>query len=102
MKESAYDSDLQIQDRTDVQKPPRYFVYLLNDDYTTMQFVIYILMKVFNKPQEEAITIMYDVHKSGKGVAGIFTREIAEMKVQMVHTLSRENGHPLRADMEKE
>jgi ATP-dependent Clp protease adaptor protein ClpS len=83
------------------RKPPDYNVFILNDDYTTMDFVVHILEKVFRKKTVEAVSIMLHVHKKGKGLAGTYTREIAETKVDSVHKLAREHEFPLRCIMEK-
>jgi len=88
--------------RQELKKPPLYRVFLLNDDYTTMDFVVSVLEKVFHKSTVEATQIMLHVHKNGKGLAGTYTREIAETKVGTVHTLAREREFPLKCSMEKE
>jgi ATP-dependent Clp protease adaptor protein ClpS len=85
----------------DVQEPLMYKVLLHNDDYTTMEFVVQVLMTIFHKPVEEATRIMLNVHRRGFGVCGIFTFEVAETKVDMVTRLARESGHPLKCTMEK-
>jgi len=85
-----------------VKRPSMYRVILLNDDYTTMDFVIYILRSVFHKPEPEATRIMLHVHRKGEGVAGVYTRDIAETKIETVHRLARENSFPLRCRMEEE
>jgi ATP-dependent Clp protease adaptor protein ClpS len=82
--------------------PPRYKVILHNDDYTTMEFVVEILMRVFGKPLEKATQIMLNIHNKGKAVCGIYTREIAETKVETVHYLSAGRGFPLKSTIEKE
>jgi ATP-dependent Clp protease adaptor protein ClpS len=82
-------------------KPPHYNVFLLNDDYTTMDFVVHILERVFRKSPIEAAQIMLHVHKNGKGLAGVYTRDIAETKVDKVHRLAREHEFPLRCLVEK-
>ena len=87
-------------DQTD--EPPLYRVLLLNDDYTTMEFVVQVLRFVFNKPPAEATRIMLNVHRQGSGVCGTYPREVAETKVETVHSLARENGFPLRCQMERE
>ena len=84
------------------QEPPMFRVLLYNDDYTTKNFVVDILMNVFHKSQGEAMALMWQVHRSGMGVAGVFAREIAETKVATVRTLARENGFPLQLGMEPE
>jgi ATP-dependent Clp protease adaptor protein ClpS len=83
-------------------EPPMYRVFLMNDDYTPMDFVIEILMKVFNKSIESATQIMMSVHNNGSGVCGVYTYEIAETKTGTVHRMSEESGYPLRSTMEKE
>ena len=91
-----------IQSEDDVGEPPMFRVLLLNDDYTTMDFVVAVLMDVFSKSPEEATRIMLNVHQLGMGVCGVYPFEIAETKVDTVHALARENGFPLRCTMEKE
>ncbi len=86
----------------DVAEPPMYKVMLINDDYTTMEFVVEVLVYVFQKSSEEAMQIMLNVHRSGVGVCGIYPYEIAETKVETVETLARENGFPLKCIMERE
>ncbi len=88
-----------VAERT--QEPPMYRVLLHNDDYTSMEFVVEVLMYVFGKSAEEATQIMLNVHRQGIGVCGIFIREIAETKVETVHSLAREREHPLKSSMEK-
>lgn len=83
-------------------EPPMYRVFLMNDDYTPMDFVVEILMKVFNKSIESASQIMMSVHNNGSGVCGVYTYEIAETKTGTVHRMAEENGYPLRSTMEKE
>jgi ATP-dependent Clp protease adaptor protein ClpS len=85
----------------EIKEPPMYKVLLHNDDYTTMEFVVYILIVVFRKPMEEARQIMLNVHRQGIGVCGIFIYEIAETKVETVMQLARQNGYPLKCSMEK-
>ena len=78
-----------------------YRVVLHNDDYTSMEFVVEILILVFQKKPEEAVRIMMNVHQKGTGICGVYTFEVAETKVETVHSLARENGHPLRCSMDK-
>ncbi len=93
--------DLESRTEEDLDEPPMYKVLLHNDDYTTMEFVVEILQDVFHKPPAEAAQIMLRVHKSGTGVCGIFTAEVAETKVELVHHLARKNGYPLQCSMEE-
>ena len=88
--------------RTRNEKPSRYKVILHNDDYTTMEFVVEILVNVFGKSLEKAMQIMLNVHNKGKAVCGVYTREIAETKVETVHHLAGSRGFPLKSTMEKE
>ena len=83
-------------------KPPMYKVIILNDDYTTMDFVVEILIKIFRKTLEKANKIMLNVHRRGKGICGLYTRDIAETKIETVHTLAQAQGFPLKCTLEKE
>lgn len=84
------------------KKPNLYKVLLLNDDYTPMEFVIFVLERFFNKAREDATRIMLHVHQKGVGVCGVYTYEVAETKVAQVMDFSRQNQHPLQCVMEKE
>lgn len=88
--------------KTRLQPPRKYKVLMHNDDYTTMEFVVLVLQKYFNKNFDEAQTIMLEVHQRGYGVCGIYTYEVAESKVAKVIKYARENGHPLRCSTEPE
>ena len=103
---SNYDPEVEesVKSETDrkVEEPPMYRVMLLNDDYTTMEFVIEVLVYVFKKSAEEATRIMLNVHRSGVGICGIYPYEVAETKVNTVETLARENQFPLKCIMERE
>lgn len=94
-------SDTAVQERVRTQKPKMYRVILLNDDFTTMEFVVLILEGIFLKSPAEATQIMLQVHKNGKGVAGIFSKQIAEAKIDQVHQRARNEGFPLRCEMEE-
>ncbi len=83
-----------------LERPRMYAVVMHNDDYTTMEFVILVLQKFFNKSMPEANSIMLEVHTRGFGVCGIFTYEVAESKVAKVIKYARENGHPLKCSTE--
>ncbi len=89
----------QFDEDIDFLEPEMYKVFLLNDDYTPMDFVVDILTNVFKKNETEATKIMFAVHKSGKGLCGVYSHEIAETKTEQVKTLSKKNGHPLRTLM---
>ena len=93
---------LQEKERQEIKSPSLYKVYLLNDDYTTMEFVVLVLEKVFHISPVKATQIMLHVHKNGKGLAGIFTHEIAETKTADVIELARQHNFPLQCTMEKE
>jgi ATP-dependent Clp protease adaptor protein ClpS len=86
----------------DVEEPPSYRVLLLNDDYTTMDFVVGILEEVFHKPRGEAMRIMLAVHRHGRGLAGVYTRQVAETKCGTVKKRARAAGFPLQCAMERE
>jgi ATP-dependent Clp protease adaptor protein ClpS len=83
-----------------VQEPPLYRVLLLNDHYTTMEFVVMVLEQVFHKTEDQATQIMIAVHKAGKGLVGLYPREVAETKVAIVVHLARKEGFPLQCVME--
>ncbi len=90
------------QTRPKLQKPSMYRVLLLNDDYTPMEFVVYVLEEIFNKSREDATQIMLHVHQNGVGLCGVFTYEVAETKVARVVEAARRNQHPLQCTMEKD
>ena len=88
----------EVEERT--EEPPQYRVVLYNDDFTTKVFVVEILVTVFHKGAAEATELMYRVHRQGRGVAGVYTREVAETKIAVATELSREAGFPLKLSME--
>lgn len=90
-------------DRTTVRTkpPPRYQVILLNDDFTPMDFVVDVLMRFFSKTSNEAMTIMLQVHTMGKGICGVYTKDIAATKVSVVMQYARMHQHPLLCTMEQ-
>jgi ATP-dependent Clp protease adaptor protein ClpS len=95
------ESGLILQEsRPKLKPPPMYRVILLNDDYTPMEFVVQVLEMFFGFDREKATRIMLHVHTRGKGVCGVYTRDIAETKVRQVNEFSRANQHPLLCDME--
>jgi len=83
-----------------LQRPPMYRVVMLNDDYTPMDFVTDVLIRFFHKSEETANQLMLQIHHQGSARCGIFTRDLAETKIQQVDTASRTSGHPLRCIME--
>ncbi|MFH2093194.1 MAG: ATP-dependent Clp protease adapter ClpS [Pseudomonadota bacterium] len=91
-----------IASKTKSDLPPMYKVILHNDDYTTMEFVVEILMTVFGKSLEKATQIMLNVHNRGKAICGIYPRQVAETKVETVHNMASSKGFPLKSTMEKE
>jgi ATP-dependent Clp protease adaptor protein ClpS len=92
-----------VQERTRVAKkePTEYHVILLNDDYTTMEFVVAVLEQIFQKGPAEAYRIMMQVHVNGRGLAGVYTWEVAETKVDVVTSMAKEAGFPLKAVVEE-
>jgi ATP-dependent Clp protease adaptor protein ClpS len=96
------EEDVISEVRDDIDEPSMYKVLLHNDDYTTMEFVVEILMLVFNKSPENAVRIMLDVHHKGIGICGVYTFEVSETKVNTVKALARQHGFPLKCTMEKE
>ncbi|MCP1374835.1 ATP-dependent Clp protease adapter ClpS [Dyella lutea] len=87
--------------RPEVARPPLYQVLLMNDDFTPMDFVVEVLRGFFAMDQEKAVQVMLHVHTRGRGVCGVFTREVAETKVTQVNEYSRAHQHPLLCTMEK-
>jgi len=100
--DSFIQEKIETTDRESLQEPPLYRVLLHNDDYTTMDFVVLVLQTVFHKDTDEATRIMLNVHHQGVGIAGIYTREIGETKVTIVHRMARRNQFPLRCSLEKD
>ncbi len=90
-----------VREKPRLQEPRLYRVILHNDDYTTTDFVVKVVMVVFHKPAAEAAKIMLDVHRKGRGVVGIYTRDIALTKVSQVHQMARQGEFPLRASCEE-
>lgn len=88
--------------KTRIEKPRMYKVLFHNDDYTTMEFVVEVLTGVFRRTRVEATRVMLSIHRSGKGVAGVYTREIAETKAQLATDRARDRGYPLLVTTEPE
>lgn len=93
---------LATETRVRTKKPSLYRVLLLNDDYTPMEFVVFILERFFNRSREQATRIMLHVHQKGVGLCGVYTYEVAETKVAQVLDLARRHEHPLQCVMEKD
>ncbi len=85
-----------------VKKPDMYKVIMLNDDFTTMEFVVDVLVFVFQKSAAQATNIMLDIHRKGKGLAGVYTYDIAATKVDIVHNMAKKHEFPLKCTIEKE
>ncbi|HWR57332.1 MAG TPA: ATP-dependent Clp protease adapter ClpS [Thermodesulfovibrionales bacterium] len=100
--ELKFAEKIEEKTREELKSPSLFKVLLLNDDYTTMDFVVQVLESVFRKSPPEAVQIMLHVHKRGFGLCGVYTRDIAETKVATVHELARGKGFPLRCEMERE
>lgn len=92
--------DVLTRERPKTRRPPMFRVVLLNDDYTPMEFVVWILQGVFHKSPEEATRLMLDVHNKGKGICGVFTHDVASTKAATVMQLAEQNQHPLQAVLE--
>ena len=96
------DTGVVTRTRPVTKKPSMYKVLLLNDDYTQMEFVVYILERFFSKQSEEATKIMLHVHQRGVGICGVYSYEVAETKVTQVMNFARQNEHPLQCTLEKD
>jgi ATP-dependent Clp protease adaptor protein ClpS len=99
----GHDDGLAVEEAKPKLKPPkRYKVVLLNDDFTPMEFVIQVLQGYFKMDRETAVQVMMMVHTKGKGICGVFSKDIAETKVAQVNEYSRQNQHPLMCSMEED
>ena len=102
----SFETDRQLEDEDitvfGVDMPKRYKVVMHNDDYTSMEFVVDVLMSVFRKSEVEAATLMQKIHEENYAVCGVYTKEIAETKVEETIRLARAEGFPLRCTMEEE
>lgn len=88
--------------KPEIKRPSMYRVLMHNDNYTTMDFVVFMLEEIFNKRRSEATRIMMQIHKNGIGVCGVYTAEVAETKIAIVHKHAQEYGFPLKCSMEPE
>ena len=100
MSHTDMDSSIQYKDDAKLKEPNMYRVILHNDDYTTMDFVIEVLVKIFHMPTAQATQIMLDVHKKGNGICGVYTYDIATSKIDQVHSMARSNEFPLKCSCE--
>ena len=94
--------DLEVVERPTTRQPKKYVVVLHNDDYTTMEFVVLVLMKFFHMDETAATQVMLHVHHKGYGIVGTFTRDVAETKATQVMDFAQEHGHPLKCTAEPE
>ncbi len=99
--DAHYEEAAVAESREKVEEPPLFKVLLHNDDYTTMEFVVWVLESVFNMPEEQAIQVMLNVHLRGTGVAGIYPYAVAETKIEKTTTIAREHEYPLLVTMEE-
>jgi ATP-dependent Clp protease adaptor protein ClpS len=99
--QTGFEEAAVAESREKVEEPPLYKVLLHNDDFTTMEFVVWVLESVFNMTEDQAIQVMLNVHLRGIGVAGVYTYEIAETKVEKATALAREQEFPLLVTMEE-
>ncbi len=97
---SDTESGTDVREKVKTREPQMYKVVLLNDDYTSMEFVVLVLESVFHKTGSEAQQIMLSVHNNGSGIAGVYTKEVAETKVAIVHHLAKQNQFPLKCALE--
>ena len=95
-------SQVVLETRPRTKKPSMYKVIMMNDDYTPMEFVVYVLQRFFSMSSEQATTIMLNVHQRGVGVCGVYSYEVAEAKATQVMDYARQNEHPLQLQIEKD
>ena len=101
-KDPEHEGQLDIVERQKTKRPRRYQVVFHNDDYTTMEFVVHVLMKFFHKTETEATQVMLHVHHKGYGIVGVYTRDVAETKATQVTDYAKQHGHPLKCTAEPE
>lgn len=99
--ETVFEDEAEAKQEEELKHPDDFLVILLNDDYTTMDFVVDVLMSIFHKPLPEASRIMLDVHRKGRGTVGTYSYDIAVTKVNQVHALARQNQFPLKCAIER-
>ncbi len=96
------EGELLTEEVTKLKRPDMYRIVLLNDDYTPREFVVWVLIKVFYKGEQEGTRIMLEAHTKGKSIIGVYTYDIARTKVMQVDNLAKQHEHPLKCDMEVE
>ncbi|HHZ68256.1 MAG TPA: ATP-dependent Clp protease adapter ClpS [Alphaproteobacteria bacterium] len=101
-QDNVSDTGVVTRARPKTKKPSMYKVLMLNDDYTPMEFVVYVLERFFSKQSEDATRIMLHVHQRGVGICGVYSYEVAETKVTQVMDFARQNEHPLQCTLEKD
>ncbi len=101
-KETSPSGGVVIEERPKTKRPQRYKVIMLNDDYTPMEFVVYVLERFFQKNEAAATQIMLQIHQTGMGICGVYTLEIAETKLTQTMDLAQKNDHPLQLRLEKD
>jgi ATP-dependent Clp protease adaptor protein ClpS len=101
MAKSNVKTKVSSKTQADIYYPDRFNVVLINDDYTPMEFVIHLLIEIFNKSINQAKDITLTIHQEGRAIAGTYNFEIGEQKVQEATVISRHNGHPLQITLEK-
>ena len=99
--DTGFDGSLQVDSESRLDEPRMYRVVLHNDHYTTMDFVVAVLMKIFQRPAAEAVRVMLDVHRKGAGICGTYTYDIAVTKVSQVHRMAKKSGFPLKCSYEE-
>lgn len=97
----AVQGELKNRNKTEIQEPKRYKVIMHNDDYTPMDFVVQVLIEIFKKEKDAAVRIMFQVHRGGRAVVGIYSYDIANTKIKTVMSLAKNEGYPFRLTMEE-
>jgi ATP-dependent Clp protease adaptor protein ClpS len=100
LSKPKHEEGLTLKERPKTKRPRLYRVVIHNDDFTTMEFVVFVLVEIFHKTQTEATQLMLQVHTKGLGICGVFTYDVAETKVQQVTEAAQDHGHPLLCTME--
>ena len=98
--QSDLGGDILVEERVRTKKPKMFAVILLNDDYTPMDFVIWLIQSIFHKSESEATRLMLDIHQKGKGLCGVFTYDVAQTKMLQAKNMAQKNEHPLECIVE--